>query len=379
MNYRRTLLVFALLVLFMQVADRLMFIILPMWLLDKSFSATEIGAIFSAAGFVLMVASFLISKMSDRWGRKRIMLAGALVSSISTTFYPLASRVYDYVAVRSVQDTGRKLISSVWNAMTGDKFRGRERTRALSILGTALPLGRACAAIIGIIITTFLSVAYGFYAAAASFLIIAIIVLLFYREDGLVKSQKRVIGLHGISVPIIMVSMVAFCNSMNFSLAYTPAFFVLSRSLGLTENGLFYYYLLAYVISALFAYKTGSWIKRHGKERVLAISMALTGAFSMLYAAAGSVILLVLPLIGIAVSFYVYNIAYSNVLLDLTHDDRRGEQTGFSKLISDTGMVAGPIIGGLLIDAVSLQSAFMTAGAFAVFGALFALCLKRYG
>lgn len=379
MNYKRALLIFLSLTFLINISDRLIFIIVPMWLLERSFSATEIGAIFSAAAIAMMLVRFLASKLSDRWGRKRIMVMGLFTSAVSTAFYPFASRIHDYAIIKSLQETGCNLHNSVRNAMVGDTFKGKERTRVLSILGTAYPLGRACAAILGIIITTFLSVVYGFYAAAISVFIAFLIILVFYRDTGFVKSDRKIIGIHGATRPIILISLANLFGVISYAVAYTPAFFVLSRSMGLTENNLFYFFLLAYIISAFFAYRTGSWIKRHGKERMTAITLITTGIFSALYAFADNPTILVLCLTGIAVSFYVYAISYKNVLLDLTSDDRRGEQIGISKLISDVGMIIGPFLGGLLVDTISLQWTFIVSGCLSIIGALFALCLKRYG
>jgi len=378
MDYKKALLIFLSLVILVNIADRLMFIIIPMWLLERSFSATEIGGIFSAAAIVMLLVNFMISKLSDRWGRKKIVVAGLFTMSISTLFYPFASKLYDYAVVKSLQEAGSQLHSSVKNAMIGDSFKKEKRTRALSIIGTAFPLSRACAMIAGIIITTFFSVVYGFYIAAISVFIAAIIILVFYKDTGFVKSKKRMIGLHGINTPIILISLSSLCNMLSYSIAYFPAFFVLSRSLGLTENNLFYFFLLAYIISTFFAYRTDSWITKHGKKNLLIITGFSYGLFTMLYSVAINIQLLVLFLISIAVSFYIYSIAFRNVLLDLTDEDKRGEQTGFSKMISETGLIIGPILGGLLIDTVSLQSAFIAAGLFGMIGSLFIVYLKRY-
>jgi DHA1 family multidrug resistance protein-like MFS transporter len=379
MDYRKALLIFLSLTLLINISDRLIFIIVPMWLLERSFSATEIGTIFSAAAITMMFVRFLTSKLSDRWGRKRIMVIGLFTSAVSTALYPFASRIHDYAVIKSFHEAGYNLHNSVRNAMVGDTFKGKQRTRVLSILGTAFPLGRACAAILGIIITTFLSVVYGFYAAAISVFIAFFIILVFYKDTGFVKSERKIIGIHGATRSIMLISTISLFSVLNYAVAYTPAFFVLSRSLGFTENSLFYYFLLAYIISAFFAYRTGSWIKSHGKESMVAITMISTGVFSALYAFANSPAILVICLTGIAVSFYVYNISYNNVLLDLTSDDRRGEQIGISKLMSGMGMIVGPLLGGLLVDTVSLQWTFMTSGFLSVVGALFALLLKRYG
>jgi MFS family permease len=377
MTIRRAFWIFALLIILTNVADRILFIILPLYLINLEFSATEIGLIFSMAGIILAGFRFLIGKFSDLKGRKGLMSIGLLADSLATSFYPFISSLTQFSIVRGIKDVAYNVTSTIEDALIGDSFPRRIRTRILTRLGTIFPLSRALAAITGFLVVTFLSVIYGFYVAAASLFMAFLIFTIFYKE----KKTKRITEFRfttrNISKPLMIVSLIGVCNALAFTIAYYPGFFILADNLGLAEANLFLMFLLTYIISSFFAWRTEGWIKRHGKELVLGAGALGYGLFTMLYTQAVNITIFYLVLLGVAISFYVYNIGYKNALLDSTNKQARGEQIGFSKMISQLGGIAGPITGGLLIDTISLQSAFLVAGSFGLLGFLLALWLRK--
>ena len=377
MSIRRTFWIFTLLIILTAVADRLMFIILPLYLIDLSFSATEIGLIFSLAGIILALFRFLVGKLSDLKGRKIIMSLGLLTDSIATAIFPAVSTITHFSIIKGIKEISYNLTSTMEDALMGDSFPRRIRSRILARLGTIFPLGRALGAITGFLVVTYLSVIHGFYAAAASLFLAFIVFTVFYKEKTLKRITSYRFTTRNISRPLLIVSLIGIANALTFSIAYYPGFFILSRSLGLTEADLFLMFLSAYILSSLFAWRTDAWIKTHGTETVLGLGALCYGLFTMLYALANNVPIFYLTLLGVAVSFYVFRICYKIVLLNSTVTKHRGEQVGFYKMTMSLGTMAGPITGGLLIDTISLQSAFIVAGAFGILGFLLSLWLRR--
>lgn len=377
MTIRRAFWIFALLIILTSVADRILFIILPLYLIDLNFSATEIGLIFSLAGLILAGFRFLIGKFSDLKGRKGLMSLGLLADSLATSFYPFISSLAHFSIVRGIKNVAYNLTSTMEDALVGDSFPRRIRPRILARLGTILPLGRALSALTGFIVVTYLSVIYGFYLAAGALFLAFLIFTIFYKEKKIKRITEFRFTTRNISKPLVIVSLIGMCNALAFTIAYYPGFFMLADSLGLTEANLFLMFLLTYIISSFFAWKTEGWIKRHGKELVLGAGALGYGLFTMLYTQAVNVTIFYLVLLGVAISYYVYNICFKNALLDNTNSRARGEQVGFSKMISQLGGIAGPITGGLIIDTISLQSAFLVAGSFGILGFLLALWLRK--
>jgi MFS family permease len=377
MSIRRAFWIFALLIVLTTMADRLLFIILPLYLIGLSFSATEIGLIFSLAGAILALFRFLAGKFSDLKGRKSLMSLGLLAESMATAFYPAVSTLAHFSIIKGIKDVAYNMTSTMEDALIGDSFPRKIRPRILARLGTIFPLGRALAMIAGLLVVTYLSVAYGFYVAAASLFLASLILALFYREGKVGGVTQFRFTTRNISRPLLIVSLIGLTNTLAFTIAYYPGFFILAGSLGLGEAELFLMFLLTYIISSIFAWKTESWIKKHGRETVLGMGVLGYGGFTMLYSVAYNTVIFYLALLGVAISFYVYRICYKTVLLDSTNNRARGEQVGFSKMITQLGNVAGPLAGGLLIDSISLQAAFLAAGSIGLLGLILAVWLTR--
>ncbi len=377
MTIRQAFWIFALLIVLTAVADRLIFIILPLYLLNLEFSATEIGLIFSLAGLILAIVRFLVGKFSDLRSRKSLMSLGLLADSIATAFYPAVSTLAQFSVIRGIKDVAYNITSTMEDALIGDSFPRGIRPRILARLGTIFPLGRALAAITGFLVVTCLSVIHGFYVAAASLFLAFLIFTTFYKEKRIKRVTEFRFTTRNISKSLVIVSLIGLTNTLAFTVAYFPGFFILADSLGLTEADLFLMFLLTYTISSLFAWRTEALIKRHGNETVLSLGILIYGLFTILYTQATSIVVFYLTLLGVAISFYIFNICFRIALLDHTSSSHRGEQVGFSRMVTHLGSIAGPVTGGLIIDTISLQGAFLVAGSFGLLGFLLSLWLRR--
>lgn len=376
-SIRRTFWIFALVIVLTTIADRLLFVILPLYMINLNFSATEIGLIFTMGGLFLALFRFLVGKLSDIKGRKWIMSLSLLTDSIATAFYPAITNLFQFSLIRGIKEVAYNLTSTMEDALIGDSFPRDIRPRILARLGTIFPLGRALAAILGFFLVTYMSVTHGFYAAAISLFLAFLVFTLFYTEKKTERITSYRFSVRNISKPLAIVTLIGLANALSFTIAYLPGVFLLAHSLGLTEADLFLMFLLVYVISSLFAWRTESWIRNHGRETVVGITALGFGLFTMAYAIANTMTIFFLALLGVAISFYVFRIAYKTILLDSTDGKHRGEHIGFNKMVVSLGVIAGPLTGGLLIDTISLQAAFLVAGSFGFVVLFLSLWLKR--
>ena len=377
MSIRRAFWIFAIFIILTTIADRLLFVILPFYLINLSFSATEIGLIFTVGGLFLAIFRFLVGKLSDIKGRKSLMSLGLLADSLATAFFPFVSAMSQFSIIKGIKEVAYNLTSTMEDALMGDSFPRDIRPRILARLGTIFPLGRAIAAIAGFLIVTYLSIAHGFYTAAIVLFLAFLIFTVFFREPSRERITSYRFTARNISKPLAIVTLIGLANSLSFTIAYFPGVFVLANSLGMVEADLFLMFLLVYMISSLFAWRTGSWIKNHGKGTMMSITALGFGSFTMAYAIANSMASFFIALLGVAISFYVFRIAYKTSLLDSTERKHRGEQVGFSKMVVSLGGIAGPLTSGLLIDMISLHAAFLVAGLFGILVIPLSLWLKR--
>jgi len=360
MQPRRAMWIFIFTTLFVAVNDRLLFVIFPTFLIEKNFSATEIGLIFSFGAFMLVVLRTVIGRLSDRYGRKKVLSLSLLISSMTTAVYPYASRLYEFATIKSAEEISRTLKESVDESIQADAFPRKSRPEYLIKMGKAFPISRAIAAVLGIIITTYLSLVYGFYIAAISMFIAFLVFAVFYREEK--SAKKKTMGkisplAYGRKFNTIAV--VGFITALVFGLMYFPAFFILAeRVLGLKANDLFVFLLISYIVSAALIHFVEKRKKNFGTKSIMIGILIFFALFSFLYAFS-NMFLFVVALMGIAVSYYFWRIAFKTMKMDIAKPVTRGEQLGFAKTLEGIGDILGPFIGGLLIDIFSIQTPFI--------------------
>lgn len=359
------------------ISDRIIFVILPYYFLDKGISGLNFGLVFSmAAALVIILPRIFIGKLSDIFGRKKIYSLGLLIESVSTSFYPFLSRMYEFGINKGIKDFADTVEDSVEDAIMADTFNKKVRANYIAKIGTFIPFGRAIATIIGFIIVTYFSLTLGFYVASAVVFIEFLVFTLVFKEP--VKKIKKTFKLSIKDYPtkFKIITIIGFLIAVNFGMSYYPAFFQLARSLGITESILFVLLFFDYIISSIFTWKSKDWIDKIGRTKTVVITTLGFSIFSMLYAFSSNIIQFFLVLVGISISFYIYRVAFKTILMDSTIAKIRGEQIGFGKTLQGLGDVIGPVLGGFLIDFVSLPSAFIFSGIFGLIAIFLAFKIK---
>ena len=132
-----------------------------------------------------------------------------------------------------------------------------------------------------------------------------------------------------------------------------------------------------YIISSIFTWKSKDWIDKIGRTKTVFISCLGVSMFSMLLSISYNIVQFFLVIVGVSSSYYVFRIAFKTTLMDEAKINIRGEQIGFGKTLQGLGDVLGPLIGGFLIDFVSLRSAFIFSGLFGLLATILVLRINQ--
>ena len=377
MNIKKAFWMFSLLALLAMISDRIIFVILPYYLLDKGISGLNFGLVFSlAAALVIILPRIFIGKLSDIFGRKKIYSFGLLIESLSISFYPFLSNMYELGMIKGIKDFADTVEDSVEDAIMADTFNKKIRADYVARIGTFIPFGRAIATIIGFLIVTYFSLILGFYVASAV-VFIEFLIFMFIFKEPLKKVKKTFkLSIKDYSLRLKIIGIIGFLIAVNFGMSYYPAFFQLARNLGITEGILFVLLFFVYIISSIFTWKSKDWTDKIGRTSMVIITTLVLSIFSILYAFSSNIIQFFLVMIGVSVSFYIYRVAFKTVLMDAALVKVRGEEIGFGKTLQGLGDVIGPALGGFLIDFVSLPSAFIFSGIFGLVAVFLAFKIK---
>jgi len=94
------------------------------------------------SAYLLMITILLpvFGKMGDMYGRRKIFLSGFIIFTIGSLMCGLSSTIWYLVAARVVQAVGASMLMSNSPAIISATFPGKERGRALGMIGTVVAL-----------------------------------------------------------------------------------------------------------------------------------------------------------------------------------------------------------------------------------------------
>lgn len=269
-------------------------------------SMQEWGAIFGAgqAGVQLTLSGYLVAygalqllygPLSDRHGRKRILMIGLTVAGIGSLLAALAPDLPSLIAARTLQGAGSAAGMVVGRAMVQDLFRGPERTRVMAWVGMTLGFCPPLATVIG----GRLHVALGWQS---NFLLVAVLaaVLLVAAWRGLPTREPAAAldthWLHDMGMAYARLAREpAFLLHVGIVAMTTAAFYVFLGGAPIVLGG----YGVGpadigwYIMCVPFAYVAGNYltsrlIRRQGDRRMMALGQLLTLAgIALLLALAG--------------------------------------------------------------------------------------------
>jgi predicted MFS family arabinose efflux permease len=325
---------------------------------DRGLSMTSVGIIILVGGLCSAVSQALGGVLSDRFGRRPILLIAASVSiflytglavliGISASVWAIAIA---YIAGRSMLTITRPVIS----AMVAD-FTSKERlTEAYGILRIGANIGWAAGPAIGGYLATFLPYGWLFGIAPLTCVIVSLIIFFFIRESS-----------HGMSRGAGFGSMLAIANDRNFlvfAVISLLLFIVMGQMIStlsiftvdmlgfstaqfgllLTLNGL---------IVIFFQYPMTLALRRLAKFRALMLGSLL---YAFGYLSLGWITQFEWALVAMAVitgGEIIHAPVSLSVIGELSPQDQRGQYMGLYGLSQTIGMAIGPLLGGVLIDA----------------------------
>jgi predicted MFS family arabinose efflux permease len=325
---------------------------------DRGLSMTLVGIILLAAGLCSAVSQALGGALSDRFGRRPILLISASVSiflfsglavliGISA---PVSAIAVAYIAGRSTLTITRPVIS----AIVADSTAKGRLTEAYGVLRIGANIGWAAGPAIGGYLATFLPYGWLFGVPVLTSVIVSLIVFFFVRESS--QRAGRRIGFHSILPPagdraflvFTMVSLLLFvvmgqmASTLSIFAVDKIGFSTAQYGLLLTLNGL---------IVIVFQYPMTLALRRLAKFRALIVGSLL---YVVGYLSFGWITQFGWALGAMAIitaGEIIHSPVTLSVIGELAPQDQRGRYMGFYGLSETIGIATGPLVGGLLLDA----------------------------
>ncbi len=354
--------------------------VLPLFAVHLGADPSGVGFVAAVSAFTGVVFSVPAGILSDRLGRRRMLLFSAGIFATAPFFYLFVTRIWQLALVRFFHGFATAIFIPVAMALVSELFHN-ERGEKMGWFSTSTLAGRFMAPVLGGALIGSLAFNPGFSYKAVYIAcgIAGMITLILALRMPQVMEPKRkqlpwgetfmtfrtVLADKGILITSAVEASILFAYG-TFE-TFLPLYSV-SRGLSAYEVGIF---LSAQVITlALSKPLMGRFSDKHGRRpQIFAgalIGAACIGSFSLF----GSFLPLLALSIVFGLSLSIVTSATSAYIADLSSSESRGSAMGLLGSIMDIGHTTGPLAAGFIALQFGYPRAFIGAAAVLVIIAL---------
>jgi predicted MFS family arabinose efflux permease len=330
------------------------------------------GIAFGAFAVSALLLRPFAGRLSDTWGRRPLLITGAVVCAVSMTLTAHAETLTAVVTLRLVLGVAEAAFFVAAIAALADLAPPSRIGEAMSINSLGLYLGLAFGPPLGEVLVKTAGFTAAWFAAGALSMIAAIVVL----PLGETRSPQTDRGapaplIHWATVPLaagFFTSVVAIGGFLAFAALHADAVGLPNPSIPLITYG-----IVVVVCRVLFA---------KVPDRVPALPL---GASALGIIAAGLIVtavwatpvgmLAAAVMLGVGVAFSTP--AFFTAIFTTTKPSERGAASGTASAFLDLGIGGGPIMLGFVAQSAGIPWAFGVGAAVAAMGSIWTLSLTR--
>lgn len=343
------------------------------------FGLSLLFASFSLAQFI---ATPIIGRLSDKYGRKPLLLFCLFGTSLSLALFASAqSAVMLFVARIADGITGGN--NSVAQAMIADTTSGKERAQAFGILGAAFGFGFLLGPALGGVLSQFgLSIPFWFASGLAFIGTILGAVILketlpaadqrkVNREPFINFKAIRAALMSPVSGVVLLITFVSALALNTFILGFQTYTTDILR-LNTTQVGiLFAVFGLISVIMQMFGLRV-LLQKIPSKKHIITISFIGSAVLLALVATSTNVLIFGVLMAVFGIFSSPQNPVITGLLSERTNPEDQGGLLGINQAYLSMGQIIGPLIAGVVAAVISVHSVFVVAGLLYALGVLVA-------
>lgn len=233
--------------------------------------------------FFFAVGLLAFGPLSDRRGRRPILLMGSVTFTLASVVCAMAPNIWVLIVARIVQSLGAGASDAMTNSIAKDSFKSDHLQVALSFIQLMLILGPVLAPIIGAFIVSFATWRDTFWVLAAIGAVCVCFALAFQEtlpEES--RSKGASAGtLHQFAKVLSMPSFTWFClvfSVFGFAfMAYVAvASYIYETQFGLDAMGYSFYYALSALLTMVGPFSWELFSRRMSAKRFLSLQLAIS-------------------------------------------------------------------------------------------------------
>jgi MFS family permease len=365
---------------------------------DWGISHTQSGMLMSAVYWAIVVLTFPVSLLVDRWSRTKTIGIMAIIWSLATALCAITGNYVQLFMARLLIGVGEAGYAPGGSAMISGLFPVEKRSKMMGIWNASIPLGTAIGVLLGGIIATKFGWKHAFGLVALPGLLVAILFLFVkdYQTVDLsfidkarqkVKMEKKDMVKEFISKPSIIYSyfgITAVVFVTTSLITWLSTYFQTVREVPQDKAGTMAsaVMFLALVGAPLGGILTDKWRKVRLDARLLLPSISTFVSaillFAALYIFKGLGQYIIFLLMGITIMFFISGAAA--VTQDVIHPGLRATSYAIAVVVQNLlGSSMAPLIVGRIYDLSNIRTALAVLPFILVIGSiLFYLGSRHY-
>ena len=358
--------------------------ILPLYARQFGVGRTAAGALISSFAAARLLFDVAGGILADRWGARRVMVAGALLLSAASVAAALAPTYGLLLAARVVEGVGSAMYATAATQLLV-AITPRERLgRTMAVYQTGLLSGIAVGPIIGGYAAEMGNFTTPFWIYAGVGLLVAGVVGVLVRSGPTVsatlgdtlRASARVLR-SGPFLALLFVTFAIFVMRAGARITLIPLY--AGEELGLAESDIGVI-LAVSAVATVFVVNPGGWlVDRIGRKPVLIAGLLLTAVATAGYGMMSTFASLVAVSVGFGVVAAFAGIPPPTLAGDLAPPDATGAAVGIYRMAGDLGVVVGPLMVGAIAEDGAFGVGFLATAGVLVVAALVALAIPETG
>jgi len=344
---------------------------------DLGIADAALGTLVSVYSLMVGIFAILSGPVSDRIGRRQILLIGCGTMTVALMLHTLVSDYASFLAVRVFAGVAGGILSGAAVSYIGDYFPYERRGWATGWVMSGSAFGQIAGIPLGIVLAGQWGFKAPFYIFAVT--MAATILLLFFgvpQPPGKQSLEKLTVRkaaadyaamLRRPEVAWAAVAYFVMFLGVSIFIVYLPTW--LERDLDISGNEIALMFLVGGIANVLTGPQAGKWSDRIGRKGI--ILLACIGLSSLM--------LLTVPLVTNVTTACVFffltmmlvamrTSPFSALLTGLVNDDRRGSLMSLAVALGQMGFALGGAIAGPLFAGMGYRSN-------TVLGAIFVLAM----
>ena len=344
--------------------------LLPFYAEAFGASALLVGLLATSFSLMQFIFAPIWGRLSDRWGRRPIILAGLIGSAVSYLAFGLADSLAMLFAARILAGIAGANIPTA-QAFIADSTTPENRARGMGLIGAAFGLGFIFGPAIGGFLSGWGYQAPAYFAATLSLANFS--AALFFLPESLpperrgeVRSAGRIAAFRrAIMRPklplVLLVSFLVMTSFASFESMF--ALFAESRfGYGATTIGYLFAWV-GFVLAVVQGVLVGKVVPRIGEHRLVPAAILVMSIALAAHALAPTVPALMAAMGLLAAGMGFNSPSLLSVISRLADPADQGGTLGISQSLASLARIVGPMWGGLVFDHFGPTMPFYTSAA----------------